>query len=485
MLFTDPCFLFLFFPVVLGLYYVSPRILKNGVLLAASIFFYGAGEGSYVLLILFSVAFNYFAGRCIGKQRAKRIGKAALALGLGVNLLLLVYFKYAAFLIENLNGILSGWHFSPLKVPSIALPLGISFFTFHAISYLMDIYRGDTEPMKSPTNFALYITLFPQLIAGPIIRYKTIDKQFSIGGEFGRSHTRERFAEGVRRFTIGLGKKMLIANIVAIAADGIFSQSASSITPAAAWLGACCYALQIYFDFSGYTDMAIGMARMFGFIFPENFNYPYSAISITDFWRRWHITLTSWFRDYLYIPMGGNRVPPWRLYLNLLVVFFLCGLWHGARWTFVAWGLFHGALLIIERVGFARWLERHSFVRHIYVPLTVTLGWVLFRATSFQDAGQYLARMAFVGGTGGLFTAGLYINPLLITAMIAGILFSAPLIPTARAMWNRLTESAGIFGSVMELIAQSTELAALCLVFAGAAAMSAAGTYNPFIYFRF
>ena len=236
MLFTDPCFLFLFFPVVLGLYYASPRILKNGVLLAASIVFYAAGEGSYVLLILFSIAFNYFMGRWIGKQRANGTRKVVLAAGLGTNLLLLVYFKYAGFLIENLNGVLSDWHFSPLKAPSIALPLGISFFIFHAISYLMDVYRGDAEPMKSPTQFALYITLFPQLIAGPIIRYKTIDKQLSIGGESGRSHTPDRFAEGVRRFVIGLGKKMLIANVVAVAVDDIFSQSASSITPAAAWL---------------------------------------------------------------------------------------------------------------------------------------------------------------------------------------------------------------------------------------------------------
>jgi alginate O-acetyltransferase complex protein AlgI len=485
MLFTDPCFLFLFLPLILGLYYLSPRGLKNAVLLAASLVFYGSGEGSYLLIILFSIAFNYFVGRWIGKRRAERLGKTALAIGLTVNLFLLSYFKYAAFLALNLNRILFGWHISPVKVPSIALPLGISFFTFHAISYLMDIYRGDTEPMKSPTNFALYITLFPQLIAGPIIRYKTIDKQFAIGGDFGRVHTRERFAEGVRRFIVGLGKKMLIANVIAVAVDDIFSRSASSITPGAAWLGACCYGVQIYFDFSGYTDMAIGMARMFGFIFPENFNYPYSAGSITDFWRRWHMTLTSWFRDYLYIPLGGNRVPRGRLYLNLLVVFFLCGLWHGARWTFVAWGLFHGALLIIERVGFARWLERHSFFRHIYLPLAVTVGWVLFRATSFHLASAYLARMAFIGGAGGIYTARLYLNPLLVTSLIAGLLFSMPVVPAARARWNQLARSPGIFGVTSVWIAQCAELAGLCALFASSAAMSAAGTYNPFIYFRF
>ena len=349
----------------------------------------------------------------------------------------------------------------------------------------MDVYRGDAEPMKRPIDFALYITLFPQLIAGPIIRFKTIDKQLTIGGEFGRSHTRERFAEGVRRFTIGLGKKMLIANVVAVAVDDIFSQSPSSITPAAAWLGACCYGLQIYFDFSGYTDMAIGMARMFGFVFPENFNYPYAADSITDFWRRWHMTLTSWFRDYLYIPMGGNRVPPWRLYLNLLVVFFLCGLWHGASWTFIAWGLFHGAFLILERIGLARSLERHRVLRHIYVPLIFTIGWVLFRATSWHGATEYLARMAFVGGNSGLYTARLYLNPLLITVILAGILFSMPVIPALRAASNRLTQADGIFGMAAELIARSTELVALSLVFVSSAAMSAAGTYNPFIYFRF
>ena len=248
------------------------------------------------------------------------------------------------------------------------------------------MFRKEVKPLKRSSIFGLYIMLFPQLIAGPIIRYKTICDQFTVGGPRGRQHSWDSFSEGVRRFIIGFGKKMLIANTVAQTADTIFTIRPYLMTPAVAWLGVLCYTLQIYFDFSGYSDMAIGLGKMFGFTFPENFNYPYIATSITDFWHRWHITLSSWFRDYLYIPLGGNRVPKWRVYANLLTVFFLCGLWHGATWTFVVWGLFHGFFLIIERAGLKNWLERHRAVRHVYTLLAVMVGWVFFRSDTFAGA---------------------------------------------------------------------------------------------------
>jgi alginate O-acetyltransferase complex protein AlgI len=341
--------------------------------------------------------------------------------------------------------------------------------------------------MKRSSTFALYIMLFPQLIAGPIIRYKTICDQFTIGGPRGRQHSWDAFAEGVRRFIIGFGKKMLIANTVAQTADTIFTIKPYLITPAVAWLGVLCYTVQIYFDFSGYTDMAIGLGKMFGFTFPENFNYPYIASSITDFWRRWHITLTSWFRDYLYIPMGGNRVPKWRLYLNLLTVFFLCGLWHGATWTFVAWGLFHGVFLIIERAGVKNWLEKHRIIQHIYLLLVVMVGWVFFRANTFTAAGQFLMRMAFLGGSGSaFFTTAQCVNRTLVVALIAGILGSLPLAPLLGGAIDRAVATAdGMKSMLVDLTAGLGEFALLAAIFIASTALSAAGTYNPFIYFRF
>ena len=327
--------------------------------------------------MLFSIAFNYGMGLIIDLSPTQLVRKMTFTAGVAVNLGLLITFKYADFLVNNLNNLLGLAHLAPHRLPRLHLPIGISFFTFHALSYVTDVYRREVKPMRRFDSFALYITLFPQLIAGPIIRYKIICDQFAH-----RQMALEGFSEGVRRFIIGLGKKLIIADTVAYTADQIFSAKYPGLlTPSVAWLGLVCYTIQIYFDFSGYSDMAIGLGRMFGFKFPENFNYPYIATSVTDFWRRWHITLSAWLRDYLYIPLGGNRVPKWRVYLNLLTVFFLCGMWHGATWTFVAWGLFHGAFLIIERVGLARWLRASSRVlRHGYALLVVMIGWVFFNA---------------------------------------------------------------------------------------------------------
>jgi alginate O-acetyltransferase complex protein AlgI len=378
-------------------------------------------------------------------------------------------------------------HVPRLPLPKIHLPLGISFFTFHALSYIIDVSRQEVKPMKRLSSFALYIMLFPQLIAGPIIRYKTIYEQFTIGGPRGRRHNWDTFAEGVRRFIIGFGKKMLIANTVGQAADTIFAIKPAFITPAVAWLGVICYTLQIYFDFCGYTDMAIGLGKMFGFTFPENFNYPYIASSITDFWHRWHITLSTWLRDYLYIPLGGNRVPRWRLYFNLLTVFFLCGLWHGATWTFVVWGLFHGAFLIIERIGLRNWLERRRVVQHVYTLLVVMVGWVFFRSSSFTEASEFLARMSFLGEHNGeFFTLAQCVNPTLVIALAIGVLGSMPLAPWIGAALDRAAAAArGGRLWLVDLAAGVGEFTVMVAIFLASTALSAAGTYNPFIYFRF
>jgi alginate O-acetyltransferase complex protein AlgI len=487
MLFTDPCFLFLLLPIILTAYYLTPRAGKNYVLLGASILFYALGEGWSTFVVLASITINYFIGAWIGKSPTREAGKVALIIGLIVNLGLLCSFKYAAFLVQNLNFVLLAVSIHPLPLPKIHLPLGISFFTFHALSYITDVWRQDVKPMKRSSTFALYIMLFPQLIAGPIIRYKTICDQFTIGGPRGRTHSWDAFAEGVRRFIIGFGKKMLIANTVAQTADTIFTIKPYLITPAVAWIGVLCYTVQIYFDFSGYTDMAIGLGKMFGFTFPENFNYPYTASSITDFWRRWHITLTSWFRDYLYIPMGGNRVGKWRLYFNLLTVFFLCGLWHGATWTFVAWGLYHGAFLIIERAGVKDWLERHNILQHLYVLLVVMVGWVFFRADTFTSAGQLLMRMAFISnGSAAFFTTAQCVNRTLVLALVAGVIGSLPIAPMLGSAIDRIVAAGdGAKSWLVDLTAGLGEFAILAAIFIASTALSAAGTYNPFIYFRF
>src|SRR6185436_9027443 len=307
-----------------------------------------------------------------------------------VNLASLAFFKYAGFLAANLNALLGATGLGAVPVPAVVLPIGISFFTFHAISYVVDVYRRDAVAQKGPVEAALYLLLFPQLIAGPIIRYRDIAAQLTA-----RVVDLDGFATGVRRFVVGLGKKMLIANIVAVPADRLFALPAGELTAAHAWLAASCYTLQIYFDFSGYSDMAIGLAQLFGFRFKENFNYPYVSQSIQEFWRRWHISLSAWFRDYLYVPLGGNRVAPGRVYLNLVTVFFLCGLWHGASWTFVVWGLYHGAFLVLERLGLAAWLGRMPrALRHVYALLVVMVGWVFFRAESLSAAAGLLQAMA-------------------------------------------------------------------------------------------
>jgi alginate O-acetyltransferase complex protein AlgI len=390
MVFSSVFFLFVFLPVALALYYLLPTIrVKNAWLLLASLVFYSWGELRYLPLLLTSIVMNYLFGLLVGRTAKASKGRIAwVVVAVIANLALLLYFKYWTFLLTNASAIAKLFG-RPIAVPQIALPLGISFFTFHALSYILDVARGQVQAQKSPFRLALYISLFPQLVAGPIIRYGHVADELMV-----RKHTLDDFAYGVYRFTIGLAKKVLIANVVGAVADACFKLPHQALTSVHACLGVVSYTLQIYFDFSGYSDMAIGLGRMFGFHFRENFDVPYVATSITDFWKRWHISLTSWFRDYLYVPLTGNQfwVPPWRSYSAMFVVFLLCGFWHGASWTFVAWGVLHGTMLIVERIALLRALERlPRLVRCLYSLLFVMAGWILFRSDSFSDAAGYFA----------------------------------------------------------------------------------------------
>jgi alginate O-acetyltransferase complex protein AlgI len=478
-LFTEPTFLFLFLPVLLALYFLRrPHAsYANWLLLAASILFYAKGGGAFTWLMLGSIAFNYWMAIWIDRARARseRDAKRLLATTIGINLLVLGIFKYANFFVDNVNAVLTASHAPALTIPPVLLPIGISFFTFHAISYVVDVYRRDAKAQKSPVHAALYLLLFPQLIAGPIIRYREIADQLAR-----RTVSLEDFAQGIRRFVVGLGKKVLIANIVAGPADKIFGLPSNQIDTPHAWLAIICYTLQIYFDFSGYSDMAIGLGRMFGFRFPENFRWPYIADTIQEFWRRWHISLSSWFRDYLYVPLGGNRVSPGRVYVNLVTVFFLCGLWHGASWNFVIWGLFHGTFLVLERLGLASIVRQIGGpVAHAYAMLIVMIGWVFFRADTLPHALAFLKSM--FGMHGLLAPTPLTLNYFLTTelwlALIAGIIGSMPIIP-AMARWQR-------FGRLPAFGLDLAATAALAGVFFASVLQVAARTYNPFIYFRF
>ncbi len=485
MLFSAAIFLFLFLPVLLAVYFLSPRWLRNLLLLTASLLFYVKGEKHYIVVLLTSIVLNYTMGLWLDRLQTRRGRRLAIALAVVANLGLLATFKYSAFLADNLNSVLAVLHLPAVSVRKLHLPLGISFFTFHALSYVIDIYRREVRALKNPITFALYISFFPQSIAGPIVRYSDLASQL-----VRRTVRREGFAEGVRRFIFGLSKKMLIANTLAAPADAIFALPSQGLTAGLAWLGITCYTLQIYFDFSGYSDMAIGLAKMFGFDFKENFNYPYVSRSITEFWRRWHMSLSSWFRDYLYIPLGGNRHGTARTYFNLLAVFFLCGLWHGASWTFVCWGLYHGGFLVLERMKLGRWLERTPApTRHGYALGVVMVGWVFFRASTFAQAAAFLGAMAGLGAGGGVeYTPAVYLSADVVLALVAGVLGSAPVLawmqrvgPGALAARLRRPRLAPVLESVFA--AASVPVYAVLLL--ACATMLAAGTYNPFIYWSF
>jgi alginate O-acetyltransferase complex protein AlgI len=474
-LFTEPTFLFLFLPILLGLYFApwskGRALYRNVLLLVASVVFYADGGGSFTGLMLASITFNYVMAILVARAADPLTSRRVVGFAVAVNLTVLGVFKYAGFATQNLNTVLAAFGTRGIAPVHVLLPIGISFYTFHAISYVVDVYRRDATAQKSPVHAGLYMLLFPQLIAGPIVRYRDLAGQLAE-----RRVTLDDFAAGVRRFVIGLAKKLLIANIVAGTADRVFEIPPARCDAAHAWLGIACYALQIYFDFSGYSDMAIGLARMFGFRFPENFRYPYIADTIQEFWRRWHISLSSWFRDYLYIPLGGNRVPRWRQYVNLGIVFFLCGLWHGAQWTFVVWGLFHGLFLILERLGLAALVRRlWAPLRHAYALLVVAVGWVFFRATTLPQAFDFLRSMAGLTRTEPVaFTVFYDLTPDLCLALIAGTIGATPVLATMARWREALPRTLDACGDVVVVV-----LMALAIL------RIAAGTYNPFIYFRF
>lgn len=430
---------------------------------------------------------NYAMALIVGKFPSESFNaKIATAIAIVGNLSLLGFYKYSNFAIANVNSTRAWLGLHDVPWEPVALPIGISFFTFQAMSYIFDVYFGRAKAQKDPMILGLHIALFPQLIAGPIVRYHYILPQL-----MQRSPTFDQFGEGVRRFSCGLGKKVLIANVVAVAADKIFNLPTNQVNTSLAWFATICYTIQIYFDFSGYSDMAIGLGLMFGFRFEENFNYPYTATSVRDFWRRWHLSLSRWFMEYVYVPLGGNRLGKPRTCLNLLLVFLTCGLWHGAAWTFVIWGLFHGAFIGLERLGVGAKLEKlPQFFRHVYVMLVVMIGWVIFRSESFSQAMWFLRVMFFDFTPYAAQSAlGLYLNNLLALVLPIAFLASTPFF---RVLWNQSAHRTAPTAVPSEssaplrlLSGPVTRFALILLCLGGSLAELSAGTYSPFLYYRF
>ena len=483
MVFSSPLFLFLFLPLVLTVYFFLPGLrLRNYWLLLVSLVFYAWGEVGFILLLLVSTLVNFELGKWVERTEEISKRKKAVAVAVIVNVGFLAFFKYTGLLVASLNQPLKLFGLPALPIPHIALPIGISFFTFHALSYIIDIYRRKWRAARDPRDVALYIFFFPQLVAGPILRWNAIAPQLEQ-----RNFNRANFAEGVRRFVGGLAKKMIVANAVAVPADQIFSLPASQLSAPVAWMGAMCYTIQIYFDFSGYSDMAVGLGKMFGFQFIENFNFPYTAQSIKDFWRRWHISLSSWFRDYVYIPLGGNRVSAARNHVNLLAVFFLCGLWHGASWTFVAWGLFHGTFLVLERTSWGTALDKLPRpLRHAYTVFVVMMGWVLFRSDTFAESANFFAALFGAGHVVQAQPLHRYAGNEVIWALCLGVAFSMPLWGAIKNAGNRLGQIIpGKAQAVYFGLGQVVEIVMIVALLLISSAWLAGGTYNPFIYFRF
>ena len=463
MLFSSMTFLWAFLPFVfMGCVLMKPKY-QNVFLMVASLIFYAWGEPSYIVLIILSIIINWILGLTIEKFSDKR--KVFLILAIIFDLAILGYYKYYGFLTESINSLFNRNIFPTVE---ISLPIGISFFTFQIMSYIIDLYRGNYKAQRNIVNLALYISFFPQLIAGPIVKYKDINEQIEH-----RTMTIEKTACGLRRFTYGLGKKVLISNVLAECVDSIYSLNIEEIGTAAAWIAAILYTLQIYYDFSGYSDMAIGLGKMFGFDFLENFNYPYLSCSIHEFWQRWHISLGTWFKEYVYIPLGGNRKGKVRTYVNLAIVFLLTGLWHGASWNYVFWGAYHGFFQIIERLGLEQKLKKIKFINHIYTFLVVVIGWVFFRVDDFVLALRLVVRMVMpwrhplpwtYDGSNRVY--------LVVILAVLGCGF-------IQALFHRCKKIARIWkNSLLELV--------LCISILLLSFVSlASNTYNPFIYFRF
>ena len=466
MVFSSTTFLLAFLPLAAILYYIFPRRLRNALLLVFSLLFYGWGEPKYISIMLFSTVFDYCNGLAIGHFRAKGResgAKAMLIVSVVGNLAILSFFKYTDFAIDNLNGLLG----TAIPALGLLLPIGISFYTFQTMSYTIDVYRGLVPPQRNIIDFGAYVTLFPQLIAGPIVQYKTV--------AYDLEHRRETIplaSEGLQRFVIGLGKKVLLANQMGAIWEDISAMSAPSVTTA--WLGALAFTFQIYFDFSGYSDMAIGLGRFFGFHFLENFNYPYESRTVTEFWRRWHISLSTWFREYVYIPLGGNRKGLGRQLVNITIVWFLTGLWHGASWNFVLWGVYYAALLILEKTFLLRWLDRvPRFVGHIYTCLCFVLGWVLFAITDFAQLGAYLSRL-FSGPLWDTTSAYLLrCDWLLLVLAVVGCT-SLP-----KRLWEKREQT------LSPALSDGLRTVWTVIVLLVSIAFLVGDSYNPFLYFRF
>ena len=466
MVFSSTVFLLIFLPVVAGIYFLCPRKARNTVLLLFSLVFYGWGEPKYILIMLFSTVFDYTNARLIGHfQDAGRdkAAKAVLIVDVVGNLGILGFFKYTDFAIDNLNSLLN----AGIPALGLALPIGISFYTFQTMSYTIDVYRGIVKPQKNILNVGAYVTLFPQLIAGPIVQYKTVEHELMY-----RRESVFEASRGMQRFVVGLAKKVLIANQVGALWEQISAMSAP--TAVTAWLGAIAFTFQIYFDFSGYSDMAIGLGHLFGFHFLENFEHPYESRTVTEFWRRWHISLGTWFREYVYIPLGGNRHGKARQILNLAIVWFLTGLWHGASWNFVLWGLYYAVLLILEKLFLLRWLDKApKWVGHVYTVLAFIMGWVLFAITDFAQLGQYVSAMftaTFVDGT------ALYLlrsNVVLLIAAAIGCT-TGPL-----RLWNRVEDK------LSDTAAVTLRTVGVVILLLLSIAFLVGDSYNPFLYFRF
>ena len=465
MVFSSIIFLWVLLPCILLLYYVSPKPFKNGILTVFSLFFYAWGEPRYVVLMIFSVLLNYGFGRLVEKFGKKRW---LLALCVTLNLLILGYFKYYNFLAEVLNPLLRGFDIA-LPAIQVTLPIGISFYTFQALSYVVDVYRGENQAQKNPLNMMLYISFFPQLIAGPIVKYHDIAQEIE-----NRTQTVDGVMNGIRRFIAGLSKKVLISNTVGLVADTLFAADISGLNAAAAWIGAISYMLQIYFDFSGYSDMAIGLGEMFGFHFKENFNYPYISGSIREFWRRWHMSLSGWFQEYLYIPLGGNRKGKVRTVINKFIVFLCTGIWHGANVTFLFWGLYHGCFLMLEEFVPAireKGGRVKSVFQHIYALLVVLIGFVFFRADTMSQGVAWVKTMftGFGANPAAMSLTLEQLTPLYLVTLAVGIVACCPV--------KNLVKKSGAYEAVTAI--GSLVLLALSML------SLASGTYNPFIYFRF
>lgn len=466
MLFSSIPFLYYFFPIVLILYFAVPRVLKNSVILLSSLVFYAWGEPKYVILMAITIAVGFVAGLLIERFKSAALKRTAMIASVAICLGFLGYFKYADFFIENFNAVTG----LSVKLLNVALPIGISFYTFQIISYIIDVYRSDVGAQHNVINFAAYVTMFPQLIAGPIVRYSDIADQLET-----RTHSLDGISYGVRRFILGLGKKVLIANTLGELCD-IFKASDDK-TVLFYWVYAVAFALHIYFDFSGYSDMAIGIGHVFGFKFIENFDHPFISSSITEFWRRWHMSLGTWFRDYVYIPLGGNRVSKLRWFFNIFVVWALTGFWHGAEWNFIIWGLMFGILLVIEKVWLLDKLKKTKVFSHIYVMFFVLISFVIFNASSMNEAFSYIGGMFGAGGIKFASAECLYYLRSYGVMLVVGIIGSTPLIKNVCLKLEAGERSSKII-NVLEPVALVAVLI-LCTAFL------VDGSFNPFLYFRF